>query len=292
MKKYGILIGLVLICLLITLPASSATKMWAPDLTISKVDLTEKNAYGTGGFTINNIGNKNNKGFEVLVYFKKKDGTVFKQYYQSNKSIAPGYSRHYSKVFHGQGAVVGLVRVNPFKRFQEWDYNNNVRYFTMLKTNVSNYHVQEGISYYNVTLDDYTYVPRGSSNIENGNYNPVISTPNPIQIDGLDYYVNHINITADFPKYGFMSGVLQLITVTGIPYIPYNALFLQVDNYYKLPMFWDSNKGIWYKYTTSHVKSVVLQMEECDELVGAFVDNIGDIAITYYRMPPTWRWKV
>jgi len=108
----------------------------------------------------------------------------------------------------------------------------------------------------------------------------------------MDYYVNHINITADFPKYGFMSGVLQLITVTGIPYIPYNALFLQVDNYYKLPMFWDSNKGIWYKYTTSHVKSVVLQMEECDELVGAFVDNIGNIAITYYRMPPTWRWKV
>lgn len=291
MKKYGILIGLVLICLLITLPASSAAKMFAPDLTISKVDLTQS-SYGTGGFTISNVGNKNNKQFEVLVYFKKKDGTVFKQFYQSNKSIAPGYSRYYSKVFHGQGAVVGLVRVNPFKKFQEWDYSNNVRYFSMLKTNGSNYHVQEGIRYYNVTLDDYTYVPRGSADISNGNYNPVISTPNPIQIDGLDCYVNHLNITAEFPYYKPVLGVLQLVTVTGIPYIPYNALFLEVDNYYKLPMFWDSSKGIWYKYTTSHVKGVVLQMEECDELVGAFVENIGNITVTYYRMPSTWRWKV
>ncbi len=291
MKRYSVLIGLVLICLFISLPASSATKMFAPDLTISKVDLTQS-SYGTGGFTINNIGNRNNKQFEVLVYFKKKDGTVFKQYYQSNKSIAPGYSRYYSKVFHGQGAVVGLVRVNPLRKFQEWDYNNNVRYFSMLKANASNYHVQEGIRYYNMTLDNYTYVSRGSSNIQNGYYNPVISNPNPIQIDGIDCYVNHLNIKADFPKYKSVLGILQLVTVTGIPYIPYNAMFLQVDNFYTLPMIWNSNKGIWYKYTTSNVKGIILQMEECDTSVGAFVENIGNVTINFYRMPSTWRWKV
>ncbi len=294
MKKYGILIGLVLVCLLISMPAGSAAKMYAPDLTISKVDLT-KEIYGSGGFTINNVGNKNNKQFEVLVYFKKKDGTVFKQYYQSNKSIAPGYSRHYAKVFYGQGAVVGLVRVNPFKRFQEWDYNNNVRYFSMIKTNASNYCVKEGIRYYDMYYDDYEYKERGLYNITNGNYDPVISTPNPIplwQMDDMDCYVNHLNITADFPYYGSTSGVLQLIKVTGIPYISYNAMFLQVDGYYLLPMLWDSTREIWYKYTTSHVKGVLLQMEECDATVGQFVENMGNITIDFYRMPCTWRWKV
>lgn len=293
MKKYAIIVGLFLFCLLLTIPPSEAAKMYASDLTVSRVVLNEDGPE-QGAFTITNVGNKNNGQFEVLVYFKKKDGSVFKQFYQSNKSIAPGYSRYYKNVFpSGSHAVAGLVRVNPFKRFQEWDYGNNVRYFAMLNRSPTTFHVQEGIQYYDAFLDEDVYVSLGSGNFPNGGYKPVISTPNPIQIAGEDYYVNRLNVTFSVP----LPGILTLTTISGIPYIHYNALFLQVDDGYEgddiflLPMSWDATRGILYKYTVSNVRGFVIQLSECDESIGQFIETFSNITVTFRKMQNSWVWN-
>ena len=198
MRKY-LFLFLIFFCLaLVSADSVEAKKMYAPDLTISRLSLSQ------GSFTVANKGSKNSpaSGFDVLIYYQHFNGSAYKKVYHCSQSISPGYSRNYANVFTGGKTIKnGLIRVNPYKRFQEIDYNNNIRYFQLIKKNTASYVATEQGSYdggkdwkyadgfeYGLNFDNGqsgTY-----SNYNNG-YAPLLST-NPIAT-GYYYYLGYIN---------------------------------------------------------------------------------------------------
>jgi len=203
MKKVFILI-LIFFCLAIVCSDTSEAARYNPDLTVSRVTV-DAVGNNTGGLSINNVGNRPTGQYEVLVYFKRSDGSYFKQLYRTGNQtkIYPNQTRHYANVFDGSQAVTGLVRVNPHQRFTELDYYNNVRYFSMQKKSILSYNVTEGVRRYDVELGYDVVTPTYTGSFSNGVYNPILGDS---YIEGEPStsvrWVNGIRLYPEIPDLG------------------------------------------------------------------------------------------
>lgn len=304
-------IFLIFCCLvLVSADHVEAKKMYAPDLTITNTNLAK------GDITIANIGNKNSPatGFDVLIYFKKKDGTFQKDYYHINKVIAPGYSRKFYKVYpNGEKATTGLLRVNPLKKFQEWSYTNNMRYFNMKTRTITSYSVQEigrywGTPYHWRTKDkpryryDWAFKFGSTGNFENGDYSPVIST-NPIATSWYNQvnkttvyeniYANGARIFAEFSK----ATSFTYISVSGVPNDYNLKVGLEFDardsDYfpYVYNMTYNAAKGIWERYFIDSASAVTIYSTRTGPESTEDYKHCGNIVITVKTMNNVWRWS-
>ncbi len=201
MKKVFIFI-LIFFCLAIVCSDTSEAAKYNPDLTVSRVTV-DAAGNNTGGFSIKNVGNRPTGQYEVLVYFKKMDGSYFKQLYRTGNQtkIYPNQTRHYANVFEGNTAVTGLVRVNPHQRFAELNYYNNARYFSMQKKQVLSYNITEGVRRYDPGLGYDVVNPTYNGTFDNGEYNPILGDP---YIEGGNSssvrYVNGIRLFPEIPE--------------------------------------------------------------------------------------------
>lgn len=264
MKKLFLIFFIVLVLAMLAIPDVSAKKMFAPDLTISRVTLD------SGSFTVTNKGSKNSptSGFDVLVYYQRFDGSTYKKLYHTNRSIARGYSRSFTKVFSGgKNIKTGLIRVNPYKRFQEWDYSNNIRYFSLIKKNIPSYVATEQARYdggsywyYKQYGHGYAFADGNSSSYSNrgstGGYEPLLSV-NPIaqgynwwnsrrgrwEWKATPLYVNCVDITA---SYGSKRYTTNYVAVSGVAYTPNIHIYANVG--FAKELTYNAVKGIWEGY--------------------------------------------
>lgn len=306
MKKFLILF---VIFLFTTIPAAEAKKIYAPDLSVSSLSLND------GGVTIKNTGTKcsPSSGFDLLVYFKKKDGSYQKTVTHINSVIAPGYSRHFNRTFtNGAKATTGLIRVNPYKKFQEIDYSNNVRYYNMQSKTINTYDVYESGRYWGTSYHsrgsyyyDWDYKLSGASaRLPNGGYTPVMSSTNPIANEWFnqvtwkmvseDIYVNAARIYAD---YGFGSS-FSYVTVSGVPNSYNLSVGLEADHWREegdymtvLGMTYNSAKGIWERYMVGHLYCVLIYSNRTGLDGYADLGHCSNITVTIKHMKNRWSWS-
>lgn len=270
------------------MPAADAKKMFAPDLSVSRVTLDD------GGVTITNTGNKNSPatGFDVLVSFKKTDGTSYKTVWHTNKVIAPGHSRRFNKTFSGGSTLQsGLIRVNPYKKFQEWDYDNNVRYFSLMNQTINTYGVNEYTRCWEEYYDDVTWeikwgwVPylSYSGSVANGAYSPILTNPNP---DRWGDYVNMFELCASYTK-----SMYNYITLSGVPNSSHLHVCLQVDDGYYLPMLYNASKSLWEKITTQKIISIVVYSDRNGTQGSADLTSCQNLTVKSKYMKKSWNWK-
>ncbi len=279
MKKVSILI-LIIFCLsIVSLDTSEAARYnrYNPDLTVSRVTV-DAAGNNTGGISIKNIGNRPTGQFEVLVYFKKMDGSYFKQLYRTGNQtkIYPNQTRHYANVFNGSQAVTGLVRVNPHQRFTELNYYNNVAYFSMQKKQVSSYNVTEGVRRYNDTLGYDVVTPTYNGTFSNGAYNPILG--NSYITEGTADYVNGI-------KFSLRSVPLpsHRLIVRGITYSPdrYNKRIYDSLGAYS-NLVYDASKNYYYLDYSDSFVPMYLNFASTDTsswIYDVFNGKLGNISI-------------
>lgn len=260
MKKFLFVLFFVLLLCTI-LPAASASEgYYAPDLKVSRY------TQDTGGFTVVNDGKKNtpSEGFDVLIYYKKFDDTTYKAAYHTNDVIAPGYS----KSFVGTSAAskeikYGLIRVNPYKKFQEQNYDNNIRVFSVIPKKITTYKATEQSMYDGGYYWEYYYYSHmyghawkdGNSTVcNNGEYSPLLST-NPIATSYL-YWNGRTWVTINQPLYvnaveilGYYNGKRyksNYVAVEGVGNNPHMHIYVDVG--FAKHLVYNAAKNLWEGY--------------------------------------------
>lgn len=309
MKKILFLLFLVLL-VCVVVPASSASNaLYAPDLKVSRY------TQDTGTFTITNDGKKNSpsEGFDVLVYYKRFDDTTYKAVYHTNTVIANGYSRSFIGASAASGNIkYGLIRVNPYKKFQEQDYNNNIRIFSVIPTKINTYTVTEQSRYYGGDYwqyyNGYTWASGNSTTCANGGYSPLIST-NPIA-DGYNYYlgmwshsyhwtwvndplyVNTVQISGDYGGKQYRS---NYVAVSGVA----NNLNMHVyaDVGYAKQLVYNAAKALWegyIPYTTAKLRNSLLIKIYSDRTgedgTQDIIDYVSNVIVYTCYIKNSWSW--
>lgn len=260
MKKFFLVLFFVLLLCAI-LPAASASEgYFAPDLKVSRY------TQDGGTFTVVNDGKKNTapEGFDVLIYYKKFDDTTYKAVYHTNDVIAPGYS----KSFVGASAAskeikYGLIRVNPYKKFQEQNYDNNIRIFSVIPKKINTYKATEQSMYDGGYYWEYYYYSYmyghawkdGNSTVcSNGEYSPLLST-NPIATS-YQYWNGRRWTTVNQPLYvnaveilGYYNGERyksNYVAVEGVVNDPHMHIYVDVG--FAKHLVYNAAKGLWEGY--------------------------------------------
>lgn len=244
-----------------------SSQVFAPDLVVSALTLND------GGLTIANIGNKVSPagGFDVLVYFKKKDGTYYQNVIHLDGVIAPGYSKRFDRVFsNGARACVGLIRVNPYKTFQESDYTNNMQFFSLIEVPISSFVVAEGDG--EIWRDEFFLSYSFQDTFENGDYTPL----------SIYQYSNSVMIY--LPGW---TGLHAYITVSGVP-SDFSCFWLEFGDDYLKPFTYDATQDLWYLTTTEPwIQRIVLYSEEGP----TGFEGIENVTISLKYMKNHWSWS-
>lgn len=314
MKKILFLLFFVLlICAVV--PASSASDaLYAPDLKVSRY------TQDTGSFTITNDGKKNSptEGFDVLVYYKKFDNTTYKAVYHTNTVIANGYSKSFVGASSASKEIkYGLIRVNPYKKFQEQDYSNNIRIFSVIPSKINTYTATEQAYYddggYWTTLalsenNGYAWADGNSTTCSNGGYSPLLST-NPIA-DGYNYYlgywsrqhhwtwvddplyVNGVEIQGDYEGKQYRS---NYVAVTGVANNPHMHIYVDVG--YAKHLVYNAAKDLWegyIKYTSAKLKDNLLIKIYSDrtgeDATQDIIDYVSNATVYTCYIKNSWSW--
>lgn len=314
MKKILLVLFFVLlVCALV--PASSASdELYAPDLKVSRY------TQDTGSFTVANDGKKNSPaaGFEVLVYYKKFDDTSYKAVYHTSDVIAPGYSRSFVGASAASKEIkYGLIRVNPYKNFQEQDYNNNIRIFSVIPCKVSNYtateqtYYNDGGYYWTTGLSEnngYAWADGNSTTCANGGYSPLLSV-NPIKT-GYNYYlgywgrqhhwtwvnnplyVNGVEILGNYNGNRYRSNYVAVSGVTNNP-----NMHIYVDVGYAKQLVYNTAKGLWegyIGYTSAKLRNNLLIKIYSDrtgeDATQDIVDYVSNVEVYTCYIKNSWSW--
>lgn len=308
MKKF---LFLFLIFLVLSIPAASAKKMYAPDLSVSRVTLDN------GGLTIKNTGNKNSpsSGFDVLIMLTYFDGTIYKNIVHFNSVIAPGHSQRFNESFPVSTTVKSaLFRVNPYKKFQEWNYDD-ARYVKLINSKIVNYTATEQARYWGTVWDNYwwqwvpgwDYMNGNSTTIQNGAYTPIISNPNPIAQGwykksgrynnptktwvNQTLYANAVNIIATFVNGPSRT---NYVSVSGVPNNGYMHVFCQVG--YNKTLTYNSTTGVWEAYVdyrSAKIKNslnVTIYSERIGENGSADLASCSNITVKSAYVKNSWTW--
>lgn len=286
-----------------------SSDIFACDLKISRY------TQDTGSITVRNSGNKNSPadGFDVLLYYKRFDSSVYASVYHATGVIAPGYSQSFIGAFSTSDSIMyGLIRVNPYKKFQEQDYNNNVRTFSLVEAETASYTATEQSRYYGGDYweyyDGYTWASGNSTTCANSGYSPLIST-NPIT-DGYNYYLGYWSRQhhwewRDDPLYvnavqinsasGGKEYKNNYVTVSGVAYD--SNMHIYVDVGFAKQLTYNTEKGIWeayIKYGSAKAKDGVLIKIYSDRTGQDGTDDImnfvSNVEVHTYYIKNSWTW--
>lgn len=314
MKKILLLLFFVLIvCVLV--PASSASDaFYAPDLKVSRY------TQDTGSFTVVNDGKKNTpaEGFDVLIYYKKFDNTSYKAVYHTNDVIAPGYSKNFKSSSAASKEIkYGLIRVNPYKKFQEQDYNNNIRIFSVIPCKITNYtateqsYYDDGGYYWTTYLSENNgnaWADGNSTTCANGQYSPLLST-NPIAT-GYNYYlgywarqhhwtwvnsplyVNGVEILGDYRGKQYRS---NYVAVSGVANNPHMHIYVDVG--YAKQLVYNAAKNLWegyIGYTSAKLRNNLLIKIYSDrtgeDATQDIIDYVSNVEVYTCYIKNSWSW--
>lgn len=309
MKKQILLFSIFFLFLILVLPAASAGgDEYSPDLTISRFTLS------SGTFTVSNVGSKNSPatGFDVMVYYQNFDGSTYKQNYHCSRSIRPGYSRSINNTFQGSSRIKqGLIRVNPYKKFRESNYDNNVRYYKMIKVNTNNYTATEqakydGGYYWEYMEKSYNYGSawkNGNSTVcTNGGYSPLIST-NPIATSyqywngrrwttiNQPLYVNAVEIYVPWTK----ERKINYAAISGVVNNPNMRVF--VDCGYAKFLTYNPSKNIWEGYVNwgssklmDALRIKIYSVNSGQTGTNDIMSYVSNVSVTVAYIKNAWNW--
>lgn len=292
------------------MPAAEAAKdVYAPDLKVTRYTLK------SGNFTVSNVGTKNSPstGFDVLLYCKYFDDSTYKQIYHCNQVIAPGYSRSFSGAFQGSGEIKeGLIRVNPYKKFYECDYDNNARYFKLIKLNILSYTATEQSRYYGGDWWEYfygyTFASGNSTTYNNGGYSPLIST-NPIAT-GYNYYLGYwsrrhhwewrndpLYVNAvQFSKSFSEKYKIAYVAVSGVTNNSNMRVYADVG--YAKFLTYNTTKSLWegyIKYQSGESKNEIIikvySIRNGQNGTDDIMNYVSNVKIYASYMKNAWQWK-
>lgn len=292
------------------MPAAGAAKdVYAPDLKVTRYTMN------SGNFTISNVGTKNSPtgGFDVLLYCQYLGGGTYKSVYHCDDVIAPGYSRTF-KGFQGSYWIEkGLIRVNPYKKFYECDYDNNVRYFKLIKSDIPSYTATEqsyydGGGYWEYWYYSYNYgrawIDGNSTNCSNGGYSPLLST-NPIASGYYYYnnrgkwvwkatplYVNAVQIYQAFQK----AVKINYVTVSGVT--NNSNMRIYVDVGYAKFLTYNPTKHLWEGYIggdSSKLKDAfrvkIYSIRTGQNATDDITNYVSHVKVSCYHIKNAWQWK-